>query len=65
MWLTLVILEYTTYPGTTDEEIRPILEAGGMQAGKISGWFLPGAIDPGNQSFGPKNTPKVIFIAST
>ena len=34
MWLTLVILESTTYPGTTDEEIRPILEVGGMQAGK-------------------------------
>ena len=31
---TLVILESTTYPGTTDEEIRPILEAGGMTAGE-------------------------------
>ena len=37
---TLVILESTTYPGTTDEEIRPILEAGGMRAGGISGWFF-------------------------
>jgi UDP-N-acetyl-D-glucosamine dehydrogenase len=66
MWLTLVILESTTYPGTTDEEIRPILEAGGMQAGRDF-WlvFYPERIDPDNQSFGPKSTPKVIFITST
>jgi UDP-N-acetyl-D-glucosamine dehydrogenase len=58
---TLVILESTTYPGTTDEEIRPILEAGGMVAGKdFSLVFSPERIDPGNQNFGPKNTPKVI-----
>jgi UDP-N-acetyl-D-glucosamine dehydrogenase len=57
--LTLVILESTTYPGTTDEEIRPILEAGGIQAGNDF-WlvFSPERIDSGNQSFGPKNTPK-------
>jgi nucleotide sugar dehydrogenase len=54
-------LESTTYPGTTDEEIRPILEAGGMVAGRDF-WlvFSPERIDPGNQNFGPKNTPKVI-----
>ena len=58
---TLVILESTTYPGTTDEEIRPILEAGGLVAGKdFSLVFSPERIDPGNQNFGPKNTPKVI-----
>jgi UDP-N-acetyl-D-glucosamine dehydrogenase len=58
---TLVILESTTYPGTTDEEIRPILEAGGLMAGKdFSLVFSPERIDPGNQNFGPKNTPKVI-----
>jgi UDP-N-acetyl-D-glucosamine dehydrogenase len=57
----LVILESTTYPGTTDEEIRPILEAGGLVAGRDF-WlvFSPERIDPGNNEFGPKNTPKVI-----
>ena len=58
---TLVILESTTYPGTTDEEIRPILEAGGLVAGTdFALVFSPERIDPGNQKFGPKNTPKVI-----
>ena len=58
---TLVILESTTYPGTTDEEIRPMLEAGGLMAGTdFSLVFSPERIDPGNQNFGPKNTPKVI-----
>ena len=58
---TLVILESTTYPGTTDEEIRPILEAGGLVAGKDFGLvFSPERIDPGNQNFGLKNTPKVL-----
>jgi UDP-N-acetyl-D-glucosamine dehydrogenase len=58
---TLVILESTTYPGTTDEEVRPILEAGGLVAGRDFGLvFSPERIDPGNQKFGPKNTPKVI-----
>ena len=58
---TLVILESTTYPGTTDEEIRPILEAHGLVAGAdFALVFSPERIDPGNQRFGPKNTPKVI-----
>jgi nucleotide sugar dehydrogenase len=58
---TLVILESTTYPGTTDEEIRPILESGGMTAGKdFYLAFSPERIDPGNPNFGPKNTPKVV-----
>src|SRR5215216_4510202 len=58
---TLVILESTTYPGTTDEEIRPILEASGLVAGQDF-WlaFSPERIDPGNPRFGPKNTPKVV-----
>jgi UDP-N-acetyl-D-glucosamine dehydrogenase len=58
---TLVILESTTYPGTTDEVMRPILEAGGMVAGRDF-WlaFSPERIDPGNQHFGPRNTPKVV-----
>jgi UDP-N-acetyl-D-glucosamine dehydrogenase len=58
---TLVVLESTTYPGTTDEEIRPILESGGMTAGKdFYLAFSPERIDPGNPNFGPKNTPKVV-----
>ncbi|HJV13619.1 MAG TPA: nucleotide sugar dehydrogenase [Propionibacteriaceae bacterium] len=58
---TLVILESTTYPGTTEEEVRPILEAGGLVAGRDFGLvFSPERIDPGNQKFGLKNTPKVI-----
>src|SRR6185436_6013214 len=58
---SLVVLESTTYPGTTDEEIRPILESGGMTAGKdFYLAFSPERIDPGNPSFGPKNTPKVV-----
>jgi len=57
----LVILESTTYPGTTDEEIRPILETGGLVAGTdFSLVFSPERIDPGNKNFGPRNTPKVI-----
>jgi UDP-N-acetyl-D-glucosamine dehydrogenase len=57
----LVILESTTYPGTTDEEIRPILETEGLVAGTdFALVFSPERIDPGNKNFGPKNTPKVI-----
>lgn len=57
----LVVLESTTYPGTTDEVVRPALEAGGLVAG--SDFFLafsPERIDPGNEKFGAKNTPKVV-----
>jgi len=46
---TLVVLESTTYPGTTDELVRPMLEEGGMRAGKD--YFLafsPERVDPGN-----------------
>ncbi|QKE85535.1 nucleotide sugar dehydrogenase [Arthrobacter sp. NEB 688] len=57
----LVILESTTYPGTTDEVVRPILEAGGMTAGQdFHLAFSPERIDPGNEKFGAKNTPKVV-----
>ncbi len=57
----LVILESTTYPGTTDEEMLPILEAGGLKGGKD--FFLaysPEREDPGNQSFSTATTPKVV-----
>lgn len=57
----LVVLESTTYPGTTDELVRPILEAGGLVAGKdFHLAFSPERIDPGNRQFGPRNTPKVV-----
>lgn len=57
----LVILESTTYPGTTDEEVRPLLEARGMLAGEdFHLAFSPERIDPGNPVFGMRNTPKVV-----
>ena len=57
----LVVLESTTYPGTTDEIIRPILEAGGLRAGvDFNLAFSPERIDPGNDEYGMKNTPKVV-----
>jgi nucleotide sugar dehydrogenase len=58
---TLVVLESTTYPGTTDEVVRPILEASGLVAGvDFNLAFSPERIDPGNKEFGPRNTPKVV-----
>lgn len=57
----LVVLESTTYPGTTDEVARPILEAGGLRAG--SDFFLafsPERIDPGNAKFPIQKVPKVV-----
>jgi UDP-N-acetyl-D-glucosamine dehydrogenase len=57
----LVILESTTYPGTTDEVVRPILEESGLVAGvDFNLAFSPERIDPGNKDFGPHNTPKVV-----
>ncbi len=59
---TLVSLESTTYPGTTDEVVRPILEkASGHTVGiDFSLAFSPERIDPGNPDFGLRNTPKVV-----
>lgn len=58
---TLVVLESTTYPGTTDEVVRPKLEEGGLVAGEdFHLAFSPERIDPGNTEFGAKNTPKVV-----
>ena len=58
---TLVVLESTTYPGTTDEVVRPILEGQSLVAGvDFHLAFSPERIDPGNQEFGPRNTPKVV-----
>ncbi|SIO89394.1 nucleotide sugar dehydrogenase [Nocardiopsis sp. JB363] len=58
---TLVILESTTYPGTTDEVVRPFLEESGLVAGAdFHLAFSPERIDPGNPTFGVTNTPKVV-----
>ena len=57
----LVVLESTTYPGTTDEVARPILEAGGLQAGRdFFLAFSPERIDPGNRAFPIHKVPKVV-----
>jgi UDP-N-acetyl-D-glucosamine dehydrogenase len=57
----LVILESTTYPGTTDEVVRPALESGGLVAGKdFALAFSPERIDPGNKTYNTKNIPKVV-----
>ena len=57
----LVILESTTYPGTTEEVVRPALESAGLQAGRdFALAFSPERIDPGNASFNTRNIPKVV-----
>jgi nucleotide sugar dehydrogenase len=58
----LVVLESTTYPGTTDEVVRPLLEKlSGLTAGiDFQLAFSPERIDPGNERFGARNTPKVV-----
>jgi UDP-N-acetyl-D-glucosamine dehydrogenase len=59
---TLVSLESTTYPGTTEEVVRPLLEkASGLSAGLgFSLAFSPERIDPGNPGYGFANTPKIV-----
>ncbi|HEY1670424.1 MAG TPA: nucleotide sugar dehydrogenase, partial [Trebonia sp.] len=58
----LVVLESTTYPGTTDEIVRPMLEkASGLTVGiDFHLGFSPERIDPGNERYGMRNTPKVV-----
>jgi UDP-N-acetyl-D-glucosamine dehydrogenase len=57
----LIILESTTYPGTTRELMLPMLEAGGLRAGRdFFVCFSPERVDPGNERWGIRNTPKVI-----
>jgi UDP-N-acetyl-D-glucosamine dehydrogenase len=58
----LVVLESTTYPGTTDDVVRPLLE---QESGLVAGVdfhlaFSPERIDPGNEKYGAHNTPKVV-----
>ena len=57
----LVILESTTYPGTTDEVVQPALEERGLKAGvDFYLAFSPERVDPGNQAFTTKTIPKVV-----
>ena len=56
-----VVLESTTYPGTTEEILKPLLEETGRIVGKnIFLAFSPERIDPGNPTYGIKNTPKIV-----
>jgi len=58
---TLIVLESTTYPGTTEEMIKPLLEKGGLRAERdfyLS--FSPERIDPGNKQYGVSKIPKVV-----
>ncbi len=57
----LVILESTTYPGTTDEVVQPMLEKTGLKADEdFFLAFSPERVDPGNQTFNTKNIPKIV-----
>jgi UDP-N-acetyl-D-glucosamine dehydrogenase len=57
----LIVLESTTYPGTTEEIMRPRLEASGLKAGKdFFLAFSPERVDPGNKVYDTRNTPKVV-----
>jgi len=57
----LVILESTTYPGTTDEVVQPMLEAKGLK-GDVDFFlaFSPERVDPGNQTYTTRNIPKIV-----
>jgi UDP-N-acetyl-D-glucosamine dehydrogenase len=58
---TLVVLESTSFPGTTDEVVRPIVERHGLVAGEdFSLAYSPERVDPGNRRYGIRNTPKVV-----
>jgi UDP-N-acetyl-D-glucosamine dehydrogenase len=58
---TLVILESTTYPGTTDELVLPMLEKSGLQVGEdFFVCFSPERVDPGNAKYQTRNIPKVV-----
>ncbi|MCI8557249.1 MAG: nucleotide sugar dehydrogenase [Lachnospiraceae bacterium] len=63
---TMVVLESTTYPGTTEELIKPILEDGsGLKCGiDFYLGFSPERVDPGNLIYKTKNTPKVVGACS-
>ena len=57
----LIILESTTYPGTTDEVVLPMLEQGGLKVGQdFFLCFSPERVDPGNPKYNTSNIPKVV-----
>jgi UDP-N-acetyl-D-glucosamine dehydrogenase len=57
----LIILESTTYPGTTEELVQPMLEASGLEAGvDFFLAFSPERVDPGNATYNTHNVPKVV-----
>ena len=57
----LIVLESTTYPGTTEELLKPILESTGLKCGvDFYLAFSPERVDPGNLIYKTKNTPKVV-----
>ena len=57
----MVVLESTTYPGTTEDLIKPILEESGLKCGEdFFLGFSPERVDPGNVLYKTKNTPKVV-----
>ncbi|MCP1160527.1 MULTISPECIES: nucleotide sugar dehydrogenase [Bacillaceae] len=57
----LVVLESTTYPGTTEEIVKPALEEKGLVTGEtVFIAYSPERVDPGNKQFKTKNTPKVV-----
>lgn len=57
----LVVLESTTYPGTTEEVVAPILAESGLQVpSQVKLAFSPERVDPGNATYGITNTPKVV-----
>lgn len=57
----IIVLESTTYPGTTEEVMLPVLESDGMREGRdFYLAFSPERIDPGNPKYNTQNTPKII-----
>ncbi len=57
----IIILESTTYPGTTEELVKPLLEKSGLKCGEdFYLAFSPERVDPGNKFYKTKNTPKVV-----
>lgn len=58
---SLVVLESTTYPGTTEQVVRPLLERNGRRVGEeVLLAYSPERIDPGNVKYGLRNTPRVV-----